>query len=252
MSIMGMFWIYLSKYLKERRKMFSGFFSFLKMKKYDNIISLGTNCEFSAMLYKYHHFVQGHLFTWCRYFDNDKFLESLKHSDEIFTQGVEGPDYLYKCKKFDVYFHGRANWGELLDEQGNLVEGRVKEDTADLLSRIAHLKDKFKYTLADNSKKLFVIKTDASYAWVKSFIEIIDTISQKPYDILIITTKDNYDNFKELESEHVFVRTLKKFAPLEEAAVRRETDWVGWKRIFREFRPNYKMKTYKKLKFEVE
>src|SRR5262245_22497134 len=97
-----------------------GFLSdlFIKKRKYDHIVSLGNNCEYSFQFFTNYKFVEANLFSWVYVLSPKKLLDAIARPDLMFSEGISEPDWLYTCNKYEIKFHGRASDKELLDAEG--------------------------------------------------------------------------------------------------------------------------------------
>ncbi|MDR1026756.1 MAG: hypothetical protein LBL47_05080 [Lactobacillus sp.] len=228
--------------------LFSGLFT--KKRKYDHIVSLGNNCEFSFQFFTNYKFVDANLFSWTYIMDRDKFLGCLEDIDGLLSEGLEDPVPLYECKKYNVRYHGRAKWEDLMNLDGELNREAVDEDKKEIYSRVEHLKEKFKKMLVDDKSKLFVLKDPKDTDFVIAVKLILDKIVKGRYDLLVVVTKDEFDKFKLLQADNIFVRAINNYSPETAVTSKKQSDMNGWKKIFSEFAPKLVKSKNKKFKFE--
>ena len=230
-----------------------GFISdlFIKKRKYDHIVSLGNNCEFSFQFFTNYGFVDANMFSWVYVGDWEKMREAVADVDGIFSEGISGPDWMYICNKYDIKFHGRASNRELFDENGKPVEAVVESDKAELRERVEHLKEKFKKVLNTDESKLYVLKDPKDTDFVLRMKATLDKVVRNGYDFLVVVTRDELQRYEGLVNEHIFVRAVEKFSPVAHVTSKKKADMRGWKKILREFGPS-KIEKAKSKKFKFE
>lgn len=224
-------------------------------KKYDNIIFLGYNCEPAFCFYKSFKFLDSSLFAWSASIEINNALENF---DKI---GTEGFEYLtdvgmFKENVTSFLFHGKTELSDDITEQE--LEKIVAADSADLSQRVNYLKEKFKKQMLGGGKNLFIRKIFISNS-CQNFQEVngeieklynhISKICQNKFDILLII-EEKYKEFITLKKENVYIRTVKNYSSDKAVIGDPDSDRLGWKLIFKEFRPKKKIKKKKKFKFE--
>jgi len=229
-----------------------GFLSdlFIEKRKYDHIVSLGNNCEFSFQFFMNYKFVEANLFSWVYVLSPEKLLEAVAHPDLIFSEGIGEPDWLYVCNKYGIKFHGRASGKELLDADGKPVPEVVARDKAELRERVAHLQEKFSKVLETSESKLYVLKDPVSLDYVLQMKRVLDRVVKHGYDFLVIVAEEELGKYKGLETASVFVRAVKHFSPTEDVTSKKKADMKGWKKIMKEVVPARILPKSKKYKFE--
>lgn len=232
---------------------------FNKNKKYGHVISLGYNCEVAFQFLKNYKFVEASLFTWANTININNLIYALNNYDKLMTGEVRNVKPLYKCFNTNIRFHGREPMEIWLSDKEPDEEIKRK-DKEELLSRIAHLKEKFLNTAKDGKKNLYIF----SYLVKNESIDEIKTNITHLYDSLCNIVKNEFDLLivfennkipKDLElnlnNKNIYIRTVKFFAP-EDKVTGDYCDNAGWKKIYSEFRPNFKLKIKKRFKFEKD
>ena len=234
-------------------------FNFKKsnVKKYDHIISLGYNCEVSYQFFKYYHFVESSLFAWCNTINIDNLIFAINNLDKLITGKLENVKPMWKCFNTNIRFHGKAPMKIWTSNEPVNIE-IINEDRNELISRISYLKEKFIKTSNDNKKNLYIFKylvtTEKIEDIEKNINDLylsLNKIAKNEFDLLIIIEKQKIPtNFQEkFADKNIFIRTVDFFAP-EDDVTGKNFDKIGWKKIFDEFKPNFKLKKTKKFKFE--
>lgn len=232
-------------------------FFFKNVKKYGHVISLGYNCEVAYQFFKRYRFVESSLFAWTNTININKLIYAINNLDKLVSGKVENLKPMWKCFNTDIRFHGKAPmyiWtsGEEVDQE------IINQDKAELLSRVNYLKEKFIKTANDNKENLYIfkylIKNENKEEIKKNINDLYSTlekIAKNKFDLLIIFEKDKIPkNFQEeFCDKNIYIRTVNFYAP-ENDVTGKICDKKGWKKIFNEFRPNFKLKKTKYFKFE--
>ena len=226
-------------------------------KKNEHVITLGYNCEVTYQFFKYHKFIESSLFTWTNTININNLIFAINNLDKIITGQLENVKPMWKCFNTNIHFHGKAPMDIWLNND-NVDENIVNGDKKELISRITHLKNKFIYTANDNKENLYIFKyfvqsenINDIETNIKNLYYSLAKIVKNKFDLLIIFEKNKiYSNFQDkFENKNIYIRTVDFFAP-EENVTGKICDKKGWKKIFDEFKPNFKLKKTKKFKFE--
>lgn len=229
---------------------------FKNIKKYGHIISLGYNCEFSYQFFKYHGFVESSLFAWVNTINIDNLIYAINNLDKLLTGEIVNTRPMWRCLNTDIRFHGKAP-GEIWMNNNIVDEKIIEEDKRELISRVTHLKEKFINTAKDGKKNLYIYKylvVDKNKK-IQNNIELLYSslkkIVKNDFDLLFIFEKCKIDNDLQnmINKDNVFLRFVEYFSP-EEDVTGKIYDKYGWRKIFNEFKPNFKLKKTKKFKFE--
>ncbi len=232
-----------------------------KDKRYDRIISLGHNCEASFQFIHYFRFLSSTLFSWCIFGDKDKFLQCVENPGLLFSEGYkeQTDSNMWLCLKYDVSFHGRHRPADLLDMDGASDISLKKAEFEDVRGRVLHQAEEFERLAASPEKKLYILKLPfgkdgeaVNIAFVRDMYTLLQKKAVNFHLLVLIERKEYTPHWKELESlPGLYVRTLRFFSPLREVTDINKSDYRGWARIFREFRPKHRIKNQKKTyKFE--
>ena len=127
----------------------------------------------------------------------------------------------------------------------------------ELVSRINHLKEKFKNQLSDHKKTLFTYtyrgENGEEAREVVNNIRLLKKTLEKAgannFELLIILEKSKLQTEVELKDTGIYIRYVDELAP-EDAVTTKKYDKKSWRKIFREFKPNFKLKKRRKFKFE--
>lgn len=221
----------------------------LNLKKYDNIISLGYNCEVTlrfARYYfaKYYKQLESNLFNWTYSYSVEDLIYALQHIDLICSGDMVKPNPLWECKNTKFRFHGRAPitiWmsGDEIDDDF------INADLAELRSRVYHLKNKFIITMTmSNLENLFVYKMRKSDVEqlekgvknINQLFESLATLSQNRFELLVVLEDCPMiiKLINLIDNEKIHIRTVKNFVS-EHDVDSEEYDPSDWNLIFDEF-----------------
>ncbi|MBR1907374.1 hypothetical protein IJ818_00365 [bacterium] len=221
---------------------------------YDNIISLGYNCEVTFRFLKYFGFENTNLFNWTYSYSVNDLINALNNFGDICSAEMKNPDPLWECEKTHLRFHGKADTRIFM--KGRETEEILQADKADLLGRVAHLKEKFLNILKDDTKKLYIykIKKDDIDENVNEkllkLLAALKNLGGNNFKLLIVAEKENAKYFT--ENENYMVRFVKYFAP-DNCLVRKKYFNNGWDDIYNEFYvqiPDKQENKNKKYKFD--
>lgn len=219
---------------------------------YDEIVSLGYNCEVSQRFCDifinsaFEHF----LFTWSYERDRYLFLSSLEKLENDFTNSnyyiVESG--MIRHENSGIEFHSRFEKNELIDINGGMKSYTKNYYIAlvELKSRLSYLAEKTETMFRTKQKILFVMKM--LYSNLEEDIEFVNSLSKtiesklsninSKYTILIVLSKKNYPN-KDLKLllntkfNNVQFETVKSFANDKRTDI--SGDILGWHKIFRKY-----------------
>lgn len=213
------------------------------MKAYDEVISLGYNCEISFRIRDYYGRLCSWPFSWTYILDRDSFIMALNNLDAIFQGEVcvcQDPrvNSMIECGKYHICFHPR---GEYVASDGSIPVETYPEAVGELRQRVSYLVEKFKAAVSDKNKNyvFFVGLTDNGKTSDKEFIinleKALNRLCQnKNYTLVVVVPRKRYS--KELEllnTNKVKIRKIRKFGTQKCNDI--STDMFGWGRIFREF-----------------
>lgn len=210
------------------------------------VISLGMNCEVSFQIERYVEHWNSSLFSWAFILDDEKFFKALDNIDDILNNKISfarQTDDMFLDEKYQITFHGRISREELFDEEWNIKNNELYENTiSELRMRIDHLKNKFKEDLESDAEKIYLRKLEVPIGdknKVRKFSErlyeyLMKNIPSGNFKLIIIIEDKNYDiTFQELENDKLFIRTISFFAPVSDT--KNGADNAGYKKIFKEF-----------------
>ena len=203
---------------------------------YDNIVSLGYNCEVSFRIEDYFGSLNAMPFSWSYTLDRDRFAGAIRAPKEIFSEGMRvNDDHMLVCNRFELKFHPRYS---ILPQYGDYTQEQADEAYEELCGRIGHLTDKFVKLCAGDESTLFVMKvedkgTEDNIKYIESVLAALTDVYRSGKFMLVAVPEKQAmnDELKKLENEHLKVFSVTKFAP------RKHTntmgDIAGWERIFR-------------------
>lgn len=213
------------------------------MKKYDEVISLGYNCEISFRIRDYYGKLCSWPFSWTYILDRDAFLDALDNMDEIFQGEVyvskdARVNSMIECGKYHICFHPR---GEYVAEDGSIKQETFVEAVDELQQRISYLVKKFKEALQNTSKQyIFFIgltdngKTDDIEFLISLKSKLNKLCPSGNYELVAVVAKNRFDEkLKKFDEERIKIRTIKSFGKQKCNDI--STDAKGWGKIFSEF-----------------
>lgn len=220
-------------------------------KYYDHIISLGYNCEVSFQFFLEFHFVESSLFAWVNLSTIDVLINALQNVSSICSGEIINVKPMWKCVNTKIHFHGKAPMSFWFANPSN---DDINKDKEELLSRVSHLKAKFLDIAKDGKRKLFIFKwLPEDNTFNRQKVDMLYSSLSKladNFDLLIVVEKKLFEKIDlPLDNNHIFFRYVSFFTP-EEAVTSKPYDRKGWKNIFSEFRPNFRLPKKKKFKFE--
>lgn len=225
-------------------------------KYYDHYISLGYNCECAYRFAMRHHFVEASLFTWANSINIKNLIKALSDIDAVLGKEPEVSGVMWRCLNTDIRFHGTEPSSMHAHNEKYLAED-WEPYRKELVSRINHLKEKFKNQLSDHKKTLFTYTyrggNGEEAREVVNNIRLLKKTLEKAgannFELLIILEKSKLQTEVELKDTGIYIRYVDELAP-EDAVTTKKYDKKSWRKIFREFKPNFKLKKRRKFKFE--
>ena len=147
--------------------------------KFDEVTSLGYNCEVGFRIQDYFGLMDSYPYSWAYCLDRKLFLESLDNLDDILTGDITlMPSGMFRCEKYQISFHASKEKDALFVD-GKPNEEVVRLELASLKKKIKHLVEKFYSLFQSDKKSLFVIKvkhseSDENIKFVKDLFKKID------------------------------------------------------------------------------
>lgn len=238
-------------YRKYKRRLYR--FTFGKMFDYyncnfDEVISLGYNCEISNRLYDI--FTKGnfehYLYTYTYEHDRNSFLESLKNLENFVESEYSLlPWGMIKHEKYNIGFHSKYDTEELLKDDAHHEE-ILSTAIEELKSRIKHLSQKTENIFKSEKNILFIIKIKYDnfkddFEFIKNLNHILQnkfTNKNAKYTLLVVLSKKNYPKsdlkkFLNCNLANVKVDTIKNFAVSAFADI--DGDIFGWYKILKKY-----------------
>ena len=214
------------------------------MNSFDEVVSLGYNCEISFRLENCFGKINSWPFSWSFILDRNLFLEALNHMDEIFQESVSictdsRVNAMVQCDKYKICFHPR---GQYVDKTGHVIEDRFfPEGETELKLRVKYLVEKFSRLQKDKNRRSLLIcgieedDQDDTFEFITKLDEAIRVLfDSNNYVLLIVLPKSKYNKeIKMLESRQLKIRKIRHFGVQKCNDI--STDTNGWGRIFFEF-----------------
>lgn len=220
--------------------------SMCNIKKYDEIFTLGPNCELAFKIQQCFGSIESYLFNWAVANPHDM-LKVLENPTLVFSEKIEEikETNMWRCSITNLIFHGKSSVQELSDP--DVFISRYKRDIEknEVISRVKYLTDKFQNALQSIEKKLFAIEIrddffKFSVTGITSFISNLYNVLSKitnNFDLLCILRKEfDIDEINSVQNGNIYIRFVNYFAPYDKATSENFIDIVSSKRIFNEFR----------------
>ena len=212
---------------------------------WDEIISLGYNCEVNARLED----------VFCNHYKHFLFTSSYEYNRELFLKALEElgnfsnddytvlPNGLIQNNRYRIGFHSRYPKNELFNNDKSLTSA-VPAAIEELKSRVKYLAEKLENIFRQNKKVLFVIKlqyTDFNQD-IEYIIKLNEVIKKKfscsnpEYKLLVVISRKNYPNLDLLYNilpDNVDIGVVNAFAPDSNTAS--GGDIIGWKRLLKKY-----------------
>jgi len=125
-------------------------------RRYHHIISLGLNCEPSYALEDMYGRLDSYLLSWALVPDVPQLLDALQGMDLLFSEGydiAQGSFDMFRCTRTGIQFHGKTDL-RAHKHQADMVEAAFDE----LISRMGHLRKKFRKALRSGRDILCIVK----------------------------------------------------------------------------------------------
>jgi hypothetical protein len=208
---------------------------------FDNIISLGVNCENTFVIQELFGNADSNLFTWA--FVEDPFMlpEYMTDPDILFADGMTPtPSKMFKCNRTKFVFHSKMQKEEhIFDGNKELTIDKLKEAEAEVHSRVEHLEGKFWNRIHSEDRNLFVIKL-FSHEEHKNKIpnllaELMDLLDKKCLNknfMLMCVLEDGYEQSieQEVKDNRLVIRRIRRFAHWTSTD---KFDKKAWKEIYK-------------------
>lgn len=205
------------------------------MDRFDEVVSLGYNCEISFRIEDYFGTLNAMLFSWSLVLDRNNFPDVLRNSSHVFSEGETlCEDHMIKCKWSGIKFHPRYS---VLPKVGEFKEEQYREAVQELHSRVEHLSEKFRELCRSDKRTLFVIKledkgNEDNIRFLKAVTDALDAIYvSRNYVLAVVTLKETLTpELTAMQGDKIRVFSLKKFAPQKHTNIM--GDVRGWYRLF--------------------
>lgn len=226
------------------------------LRTYNHIISLGFNCEVAFQFLQYHKFLESHLFNWCYIYGIRDLIKAIQSLDSIGKDFKPFPP-MWQDAVHMINFHGRGP-AKIWKPDAN--PALLQEDKAELISRVAHLKEKFNKLANSPETILFVYKPHleelgSPESLAADSLELCKALSSrgmKEFDLLLVVTKDTLPVIQaqfHKSGANIIIESVSRYAPIESVTAG-PFDKAGWRRIWAKYATTYKPTSkHKKYKF---
>ena len=223
---------------------------------YDVVSSIGSTCEVSFNLGRFHGFVDSYPLVWAA-------VHSLTHlpkliEDPMTLAADQHMEHLYETNQvyfpcFNIAFHCQGLPADLLGPDGKVDETKARAERDELKSRLAYLAGKWKKLLEDPARTLLCILTPRETGnTTEEILAIYDALRKYPgTDLLVVLTgREESVSASKLRSKGIFVRYITRHPPPDRTTDLQANDSLGWKRICYEFPPLQRKISNKVFKYE--
>ena len=201
--------------------------------QYDNVISLGTNCEVSFRCANYYKDYSTFPFSWVQINDLDKFLLALDDLEGMYKGSYHFDKDLIVFEKYNIGFHLRNKNGEMINSYKEIesLDYSLKE----LDSRMKHLIDKWDSAKKDKNAfiQYFVTKNHNNiHNYITNLYNTLDSIFND-FTLFIVVKKEIYRNVKIKKQHNIHIHYVRKCPKREEISNPKYSDRVKWLLILR-------------------
>jgi len=209
--------------------------------EFDEIVSLGYNCEVSFRIKDVFGEVTSYLYTWAYCFPPYYSWDSLKNIQDVFCDHVhllQNGSGMFLCEKYSMAFHARDEFKKTLFDKNN--EKSCKSAIAELKDRLNHLKEKTEDLFTSEKRTLFVLKVNSDNEGIKEIIQNLYEIVDKKYvskDYLIVVVLENKalnEDILALQCDRLKIFGIERYA--DNDATDSSGDLEGWKKILGQYK----------------
>ena len=212
-----------------------------KEKNFDEIVSLGYNCENSQRINNI--FPNGfnhYLYTYSYELDRKLFLKSLDELCNIYKSNfiLIKENGMFLADEYQIKFHSK-NKNDLICKNGEINNKNYEIALNELKSRLKYLGEKTENLFKSDKKTLFVMKLkytnfEDDKDFIKNTFEIINRkyISGKFRLIIVLEKKDftpYIDELLKISGEKLYIEFINNFAPDTETLT--GGDIKGWIKV---------------------
>ena len=211
---------------------------------FNNIISLGVNCENTFVIQALFSNIDSTLFTWA--FIEDPFMlsEYIANPDILFTDGMTlTQSKMLRCNRTRFVFHSRMQKEDhIFDANGELPIDTLKEAEEEVRSRVEHLADKFWNRINSEDRNLFVIKLFSHEEYKDNIINLLAELTHsldrrclnKDFMLMCILENDYAQSTEqEIRDNRLVIKRIRKFAHWTSTD---KFDEEGWKEVYKNIR----------------
>lgn len=229
---------------------------FRRRKKFSHFLLLGYNCELAYRFVRANGFLDSTFFAWASAGDSRDIVAALRRFDDVFSGEMTfapSASDMFICSNTGIVAHSRYT-----PKGGGADPGRkasdIESEKAELRSRMAHLREKFRRQLRDDEPTLAVVKLRPEEcpegdARIKALGAQLREMGGRNFSILAVCRRADAVHFPKEHPEY-YLRTVSSYNPEWKAATEQYGDRAGWTVIWREFAPAVKLVQHKTYKFE--
>lgn len=228
----------------------------LSVRKHRTFLSLGYNCELAFQYNLRNGFVESGLFQWAYSYSLEDLIHAVEHLDLMFTGEVKDPNPLYEFAATRIREHGKAPMALWTDGVKAVDRETMEADRADLVGRIAHLREKFVRSLREGGALvMYKIRSEellapAASTRLQRLLAALRALGATDFDFVLVCEERCRGKVPILDSPRFFIRHICTFNPDDRVTDDALSDRYGWRLLFDEFRPFVRRRKTHKFKFE--
>lgn len=212
-------------------------------KAFQNIVSMGYNCEVSYRIRDRFGKVNSTVFSWCYVENRDDFLVSLDHLEYLADCDKRlRSNGMFQCGDMGILLHTKVNRSELFLESGEADAQKVHEAISEMSERYRYLVKKLEKMFHNpRERTLYVLKMqpweediEKNRKFLEDLYTKLDMLCNDNFAILIVLEK-NLLNLKlaSMNKPNLYFRFVENYA--NDMDTEKSGDIEGWHRIFDEF-----------------
>ena len=225
----------------------------LRQKRFEQIASMGVNCEIGFRFYRKWGFVDSSPFVWAQSIDIANLTAALRNLDSYCAgEVVYDEKNMWQCRNTGIWMHGQL---KLRIGDPRPSDDLLAKDLENLRGRMAHLKEKLRRYISNDTPTLLVHRLLAADQAAEDLPERVSAFEKAVADLgarnckfLFIYERRRPCNLAETENR--YVRSVRAFNRGDRITWEDLGDPVGWNAVFTEFAPATILPKAHSFKFE--
>ena len=214
------------------------------MQKFNNIVSLGYNCEVSFRIQDHYGYVNSIIYSWAYIEDRDGFLRSLGETELLAKSDKQLlPHGMFRSEEYGISFHSKIPKELLIMPDGTVNLDNIEHAKVEMEKRYCYLAQKLRKMFRSQTEKtLYVCKmcgwkkdVDRNRTFINNlYSKLQELCCIDNFAVLIVMEKNDRNiQLRNLEEKGILIRFVEKFA--DDSETRSGGDQKGWNVIFDEF-----------------